>query len=114
MDSCEYPSASVSNDTDNKGDSWAQFWDIQGVAAYITARNFTIVTLQFPDDLLREAKDVSKAVQDACARHKLQVKVIPSIACWDGTVPYACSCNIDLLPDNQSDLFVLLYIRSTL
>ncbi|EIE23796.1 diphthamide biosynthesis protein [Coccomyxa subellipsoidea C-169] len=74
MDLCEHPSASVSNDKDSKGDAWAQFWDIQGVAAYITARKFTVVTLQFPDDLLREAKDVSKAVQDICARHGLQVK----------------------------------------
>lgn len=75
----EVISNSVPSGADSKGQGWAQFWDVQGAADYILRRRFTVVTLQFSDDLLREAKDVAKAVQDACASKGLQVKVIACI-----------------------------------
>lgn len=56
--------------------SWAQFWDIEGTASYIVSRDYTIITLQFPDDLLKEAKSVAKAVEDACTAKRLQIQVI--------------------------------------
>ncbi|KAK9905896.1 hypothetical protein WJX75_008313 [Coccomyxa subellipsoidea] len=70
----EVISNSVPSGADSKGQGWAQFWDVQGAADYILRRRFTVVTLQFSDDLLRDAKDVAKAVQDACASKGLQVK----------------------------------------
>ncbi|BDA47727.1 probable 2-(3-amino-3-carboxypropyl)histidine synthase subunit 2 [Coccomyxa sp. Obi] len=54
--------------------SWAQYWDIEGTATYIVSRKYTIITLQFPDDLLKEAKRVVKAVEDACTARGLQLQ----------------------------------------
>lgn len=51
------------------------FWDIVGTASYIVSRKFTIVALQFPDELLREASEVSRALQDACAAAGVAVQV---------------------------------------
>lgn len=64
---------------DLSDETWALFWDIQGSADYIVSRKYTIVTLQFPDDLLKEATRVSRALQDACAAKGLLVKVL---LCW--------------------------------
>ena len=43
------------------------FWDIEGTTSYVISRSFTVVALQFPDELLKEASKVSRALQDACA-----------------------------------------------
>ena len=51
------------------------FWDIGGTASYIVSRNFTVVALQFPDELLQEASEVSRTLQDACAAAGVPVQV---------------------------------------
>ncbi len=56
--------------------SWEQSWDIEGTAIYIVSRNYTIITLQFPDDLLKEAKRVTHALEYACTANGLQIQVI--------------------------------------
>ncbi len=56
--------------------SWEQFWDVEGTAIYLVLRNYTIITLQFPDDLLKEAKRVAKAVEDACTAKGLHIQVL--------------------------------------
>ena len=48
-------------------EDWAQHWDIAGAAAYIAERGFSVAALQFPDDLLGQASEVARALQDACA-----------------------------------------------
>jgi hypothetical protein len=55
------------------------FWDVNGTADYIISRTFTVVTLQFPDELLQEALDVSKALCDACTARGKDVQV----SCFD-------------------------------
>ena len=51
------------------------FWDIEGTVSYIISRNFTVVALQFPDDLLKEASRVSRALQDECAAAGAAIQV---------------------------------------
>lgn len=74
---------------------WLEFWDSEGSAAYITTRQFNTVALQFPDELLKEASDVSRALQERCAAKDAQVKVTENKHMWSTVVPLYYMCLIE-------------------
>ncbi|KAL4857493.1 Glycosyltransferase family protein 64 protein C5 [Chlorella vulgaris] len=51
-----------------------QQWRVQDTVDYVCSRNFRIVTLQFPDDYLKHAAGVCKAVTAACEARGHAVK----------------------------------------
>jgi diphthamide synthase subunit DPH2 len=54
-----------------------QQWRVQDTVDYVCSRNFRIVTLQFPDEYLKHAAGVCKAITAACEARGHAVKVRP-------------------------------------
>ena len=57
-------------------ESSADPWRVSDTADFVCGRGYTIVTAQFPDDLLGDAATVSSRLQAACAErgHAIQVR----------------------------------------
>jgi len=54
-------------------------WDIASTADFITKRAYSVIALQFPDDLLKDATQVQAAVADECLSrgHKIEACLLP-------------------------------------
>ena len=59
------------------------FWDIASTAEFITERKYTVITLQFPDELLKDATTVQKALSNECQTKGLKIEARPpsSVGC---------------------------------
>ena len=55
-------------------------WRVQAAADYICGRQFSVVTLQFPDEQLQYAARVATAIQANCASRGHAVQVRPALA----------------------------------
>ena len=50
------------------------FWDIDATAEYIVSRAYQIVTLQFPDNLLKDATAVAGALSTQCRARGQEIR----------------------------------------
>ena len=57
------------------------FWDIDATVEYIVSRVFRVVTLQFPDDLLKDATAVAGALTSQCHSRGQEIKASQCCAC---------------------------------
>ena len=58
---------------------FATVWDIASTADFITKRAYSVIALQFPDNLLKDATLVQAAVADECQSrgHKIEACFLP-------------------------------------
>ena len=65
------------------------FWDIVSTADFITRRGYNVITLQFPDELLKQATSVQAALAQECQSrgHRIEACLLPQLAAtlWDET-----------------------------
>lgn len=59
----------------------ADQWRIEDTADYVCSRNFSVVTLQFPDEYLDSAAEVCRALQASCQGrgHAIQVTLCTAL-----------------------------------
>ena len=55
------------------------FWDIASTADYIKKRKYTVVTLQFPDELLKDATLVQAALTHECQSRGMKIEASPAL-----------------------------------
>lgn len=63
------------------GEPFKTFWDIDATAEYIVSRVYRIATLQFPDNLLKDATAVAGALTSQCHSRGQEIKASQCCAC---------------------------------
>ena len=63
----------ASEELDN---DWERQWDMQGTLRFISSRKCSIIALQFPDELLKDAVLVTRDLQARCGPG-IQVRHLP-------------------------------------
>ncbi len=76
-------------------DSLDEEWDISGTVQFIKKRECQVVTLQFPDELLRHAASILRRLQACCVIEGLPAQVMNDLdanLCFtkDKFICYAC------------------------
>ncbi len=88
LNSSQHPACSLSacryhtvcccdTEMNNCSDRFETFWDIASTADFITERKYTVVTLQFPDELLKDATLVQAALADECTSRGIKIEAGP-------------------------------------
>ena len=62
---------------ENESEHFKAFWEIASTADYITERGYTVITLQFPDELLKDATSVQAALAMECQTREHLIEACP-------------------------------------